>query len=410
VTLTDEEVPFAWREYHVSRLPSREIVAIYYDVTEKKRAEEDQKALQQQLLVSQKMESIGTFAGGTAHNFRNILQAISGNIEYLEMLYDEESQIKDVANNIYDSVEKGVGLINSLLHFSKRGGESPLEDLDLADVIMKTHEIVERIFDKKIRIHLNVDRHLFVRGNLSLLSQAFMNLLTNARDAMPEGGELSIEAKRTKHKVLATVSDTGIGMEKDVLDKIFDPFFTLKDVGKGTGLGLTTTHGIVEQHGGSIRVSSRPGRGTTFKINFPLVKRAGLEEPEPEREPVYGQGQRILIVDDEPSALDALSHLTEHLGYETLGLNRPSEALERYEQWSPDLVLMDRSMPGIDGVTCIQRLVKTDPKARIVVVSGYEESGPDGIDDTVRQLIKGYITKPCGIKELSHVLAQALKE
>jgi CheY-like chemotaxis protein len=325
------------------------------------------------------------------------------------MIYGEEPEIKDVVSSIYDSVEKGVGLINSLLHFSKRGGDSQFEVIDLADVIMNTYEIIDRLFDKKIRLHLDVARDLFVKGNHSLLSQAFMNLFTNARDAMPYGGTLTVEAKKTKSRVLATVSDTGIGMDKETIAKVFDPFFTLKDVGKGTGLGLTTSHGIVEQHRGSISVSSKPRGGTTFKMAFPLVKNGDLQEPEPEKEIIYGKGEKVLIVDDEPSALDALTHLTKHLGYDTVAFDQPAEALKNYKKWMPDIVLMDRSMPDIDGVTCIRRIMKDDPEAKIVVVSGYEESGPDGIGEDVKDLIKGYITKPCGIKELSLVLSQALE-
>ncbi|UCF85558.1 MAG: FHA domain-containing protein, partial [Desulfobacteraceae bacterium] len=240
LTLSQDGKATSWREYYLYRLPSGEIVAIYDDVTEKKKAEAEQKALQEQLLISQKMESIGTFAGGTAHNFRNILQAISGNIEYLEMVYNDKSEIREMAKSIHDSVEKGVDLINNLLHLSKKDEEPQLVDLDLADVIEKTHKIIDRVFDKNIEIKLNIGENLFVKGNHSLLSQVFLNLLTNARDAMPDGGILLVEAKKMDNKVVAIVSDSGYGMDKETLDQIFDPFFTLKDVGKGTGLGLST--------------------------------------------------------------------------------------------------------------------------------------------------------------------------
>lgn len=397
-----------WREYYVYRLPSNEIVSIFDDTTDKIKAEEEQKALQQQLLVSQKMESIGAFAGGTAHNFRNILQAISGNIEYIEALYGDKPEIRDLAKDIYDSVEKGVDLINNLLHFSRRGGGYQVTDLDLSEVIKKTCEIIDRVFNKNINIQVDLKDGLFLEGNKSLLSQVFMNLFSNARDAMPEGGTLTVEAKRLKNKIVATVSDTGYGMDKGTMEKIFDPFFTLKDVGKGTGLGLSTTHGIIEEHKGSISVSSKPGAGTTFKILLPLSEPGRQEKQEQQKEVVFGQGQKILIVDDERATLEALTHLTKSLGYKAFSFDEPREALKNYTKLAPDLVLMDRSMPNMDGVACINEIMKTDQNARIIIVSGYEESGPDGINAEVKGQIKGYLTKPCGIEELSRTLANAL--
>ncbi|MBW1801667.1 MAG: response regulator, partial [Deltaproteobacteria bacterium] len=409
VTLKRENKIIKWREYYVYRLPSGEVVSIFNDVTDQKKAEEEQKALQEQLLVSQKMESIGAFAGGTAHNFRNILQAILGNVEYLELVFGDKQDIKELSQSIYDSIEKGVDLINNLLHFSKRGGEYQMELLDLADVIMKTYDIIDKVFNKNIEIKLNVPENIIIKGNQSLLSQVFMNLFTNARDAMPNGGTLTIEAKKLKDKVTAVVKDTGHGMDKETLKKIFDPFFTLKDVGKGTGLGLSTTHGIVEQHGGSISVTSHPGKGTSFKIYFPQTKTKQVKKPEHYKRIIFGKGQKVLIVDDERPALESLTHLINRLGYEAIPVDKPVVALEKYSEWQPALVLMDRSMPEMDGVTCIKSILKKDPKAKILIVSGYEASGPDGIDKSTKAAIKGYITKPCGIEELSRSISKALK-
>lgn len=399
-----------WREYDVYRLPSKEIVAIFDDVTDKKKAEEEQKALQQQLLVSQKMESIGAFAGGTAHNFRNILQAISGNIEYLELLYGKQPEVRELAKSIYDSVEKGVDLINNLLHFSRRSGGYQVVDLDLAEVIHKSCEIIDRVFNRNIAIEKDLESGLYVSGNQSLLSQVFMNLFTNARDAMPDGGVLKIEAGQKNNKVVVEVSDTGHGMDKQTMEKVFDPFFTLKDVGKGTGLGLSTSHGIVEEHKGTISVSSRPGRGTTFRIVLPFIQAPVLEKSAYKKNIKYGKGEKILIVDDESATLEALVHLANSIGYDAVSFDKARDALENYGAVAPDLVLMDRNMPGMDGATCINEILKTDKNARIIIVSGYEESGPDGIDDELRARIKGYLTKPCGIEELSVTLSQALAQ
>jgi CheY-like chemotaxis protein len=207
---------------------------------------------------------------------------------------------------------------------------------------------------------------------------------------------------------MAKVSDTGYGMDKETVGKIFDPFFTLKEVGKGTGLGLSTTHGIIEQHNGAISVKSKPGKGTTFLIQLPLIRAEKPLESKPKKELAYGNGQKIMIVDDERPALEALANLTRSLGYDPISNERPTEALKNYTKISPDVVLLDRSMPEMDGSTFITETMKIDPNARIIIISGYEETGPDGIDEEVKSLIKGYLTKPFKVEELSRALAQAL--
>ena len=403
------ESPTGWREYYIHCLSPNEIVTIYDDVTPQKKAEKEQKTLQKQLFVSQKMESIGAFAGGTAHNFRNILQAILGNIEYLEMAHGHEPEIKELAKSVYDSVERGVDLINNLLHFSKKGAKYQLVHLELGDVIQEAYEIIERVFDKNIKITLDIDEGLCVRGDHSLLSQVFMNLFTNARDAMPGGGKLLVQAKRMEDNVVTRVSDTGHGMDKATLEKIFDPFFTLKDVGKGTGLGLSTTHGIIDQHKGTITVSSEPGKGTCFEITLPAAEEIAVQRVAPQSEIILGKGEKVLIVDDEHAALEALTNLAQSLGYHAISVDRPRDALGNYLRWLPDVVLMDRNMPEMDGVTCIKEIMKANPEAKILIVSGYENSGSEGIDEDVKKLIKGYITKPCGREELGRTLSQVLQ-
>jgi len=385
-----------------------EIVAIFEDMTEKKKAEREQKALQERLHMSQKMESIGAFAGGIAHNFRNILQAISGNTEYMELVCGEKPDIADLTTNIHDSVEKGVDLINNLLHFSRWGGESDKVVLDLSEVIRQTHEIIAKVVNRNIEIALNLDKNLFTKGSPSLLSQVFMNLYSNANDAMPNGGKLTVEAMRKGDTVWAVVSDTGIGMDEKTMEKIFDPFFTLKEVGKGTGLGLSTVLGIVQEHKGSITVSSKLNKGTTFRISFPCAERDNVERVGLVKEIVPGKGEKILIVDDEKPALDAMTAICKKLGYEAIAVEKPLDALRKYSEWNPDVVLMDRGMPKMDGVMCARKIVEKDPDARIIMVSGYEESGPNGIDESTKTLIKAYITKPCGMGELSQAISQAL--
>jgi signal transduction histidine kinase/pSer/pThr/pTyr-binding forkhead associated (FHA) protein/ActR/RegA family two-component response regulator len=409
LTFTDGEEIAGWRDYYAYRLPSGEVVVIFDDVTERKRAERDQRALQEQLVISQKMESIGAFAGGIAHNFRNILQAVSGNTEFLEFVCGDKQEIAELTTNIYDSVEKGVDLINNLLHFSRRGGvEYRMSYLDMKEVILQTHEIISRVFNKNIDIQVNVDPALYVKGNRSLLSQVFMNLYSNASDAMPNGGSLLIDAVRKGGEVLVTVKDTGIGMDEETLKKIFDPFFTMKEVGKGTGLGLATVHGIIEEHKGAITVSSKLGKGTIFRISLPYAEAAMVEEIDVGREIILGKGERVLIVDDERPALDALAAIVKKLGYEAIAMEQPTDALKTYSEIAPDVVIMDRGMPKMDGVTCAKKIVERDPLAKIIIVSGYEETGPNGIDANAKHLIKGYLTKPCKMEDLSEAISRAL--
>jgi signal transduction histidine kinase/ActR/RegA family two-component response regulator len=410
ITLSKEDNSSSSREYFIDTLPGDEIMALFDDVTEKTKFEQEQKALQEQLFAAQKMESIGQFAGGTAHNFRNILQAITGNIEYLELIYGEEPEIKELATNIYNSIERGVGLINNLLHFAKKGWKVEMEDIDLFDVIERTYELIKRVFNQNIEIKLDLGKDLWVRGNASLLSQAFMNLFNNARDAMPKGGELVISARKIKNTIIAFVSDTGHGIDKDAIDKIFDPFFTLKEVGSGTGLGLSTTLGIIEQHKGSITVSSKPGKGATFKIILPLSEEKGVKESKPKDDIRYGHKQKILIIDDEVFVLDSIAGLLEQMGYTAIPVNSSEYAMDSFVKHSPELVLIDRNMPGLDGVECIRKFMNADPKAKIIIISGYENSGADGIDEDIKKMIRGYLVKPCGAVELSHMIAQVLEQ
>ena len=399
-----------WREFDIHRLPSGELVIIYRDITDKKRAEEEQRLLEHKLMHSQKLESIGRLAGGVAHNFRNILQAILGNAEYLHVVKADDPVVREMVANINNSVDKGVDLIHNLLHFSRLGDDFEPTVLDLGEVISDTYKIIEKVFDKRIVITMELQDDLIIRGNKSLLSQVFMNLFNNAKDAMPDGGRLTIKGERSQNKAIVSISDTGVGMDKETLEKIFDPFFSLKEVGKGYGLGLSTVHGIVKGHNGTISATSRPGEGSTFTLTFPLYTKVAREEdlralPDGL---ILGQDEKVLVVDDEEPILNALVSMTARLGYRVKSAKGGEEAIRIYGEWNPQVVLMDRNMPGMDGLTCTREIVKLDPKAKVIIISGYEESGTNGIDQATRDMICGYMTKPCGIQELSDAIAGAL--
>jgi CheY-like chemotaxis protein len=207
-------------------------------------------------------------------------------------------------------------------------------------------------------------------------------------------------------EAVVAISDTGEGMERQILDKCFDPFFTTKDTDKGTGLGLSTAYGIVKEHRGDIYASSEPGKGTAFKIRLPLS--ASGEEGE-KRLPVdmlVGKGQKILIVDDESAVCKAMKELIEAVGYRVRFVTSTKEALARYHAWRPDIVLLDRNMPEMDGLSCGQKIVERHPDAKIVIISGYDEDGPMGLTKAQKQLIKGYLIKPIDIDALARLCAR----
>lgn len=399
----------SWRKHSTYKLPNGEIVFIYEDVTEQKRAIENQQTLQRQLAHAQKMESLGSLAGGVAHNFRNILQAIMGNSQFLQMIYGPDSQVQEITRNVNESVRKGSEFIDSLLKFSRRGSENEMLTIDLRDVLEETYRIISNTFDNRIRITTHLEEPLPVKGDFSNLSQAFMNICNNARDSMPEGGELTIETTRKGEEAVVTISDTGYGIKKENVKRIFDPFYTTKEVGEGTGLGLSITHGIVKEHSGTISVSSQPGKGTVFRVSIPIAEESDRVRSESPQRVRRGKGERVLIVDDEPNVLKGLENMLKSIGYEVETVESGSEAIEHYRTHSPDLVLLDWKMPHMDGTTCAKKIFEHDPDARIVMISGYQEVNRDIGGTEAQRAIKDYIFKPCDVNELSRVLAKALR-
>jgi len=276
-------------------------------------------------------------------------------------------------------------------------------------VVQETYQLIKESFDKKIAIETDIPDSLSIMGDYTGLNLALMNLCTNARDAMPAGGQLRIEARQEGDTAVLTVADTGQGMDKNTVEKCFDPFFTTKEVGKGTGLGLSTTFGIVKSHDGKIQVSSVLNRGTVFNLRFPMIITEEKEEKKDPSEIVKGSGEKVLVVDDELEMLQAMPDLLESLGYQAETATDGEDALHKYKTWQPDVVLMDISMPGMDGGTCIEKILDYDPDAKTVIVSGYVEEEPYGLDDRRKRFVKGYLTKPVEVNELSALLARLLK-
>ena len=370
-------------------------------------SQQDKARLEQQIQQSQKMESLGELSSGISHNFRNILAGIIANCQLVQMKYhDHKDMIKSISG-ILHLAEIGSELVNKLLKFSRRGGKEQRTIFDLAEVLDETYQIISTSFDKRIELRKHWNSALPVEGARSDLNQLLMNLCTNARDAMPDGGILQISAReeRVKERIYLSISDTGCGMDEDVRKKIFDPFFTTKEPGKGTGLGLSTAYGIVKDHGGEIHATSTPGVGTIFQILLPMAKAKGFEQ-EKFIEPITeGNGETILLVDDDTSLLATVKDLLDRVGYCTETAPDGKTAIEKYFSVRPEVVLIDRNMPEIDGITTAKHILENDPDAKIIIVSGYEEEGPDGIEGDVRDAIKAYIIKPFDISELSGLLA-----
>ena len=249
-----------------------------------------------------------------------------------------------------------------------------------------------------------------MRGDISGLSLALLNLCTNARDAMPAGGTLTLSAQAGKTFAEVRVADTGSGMNTETLKNCFDPFFTTKQVGQGTGLGLSTTYGIIQNHGGKITAASTVGQGAVFTLCIPIASEPACDTTIDACELPTGNGERVLVVDDEKEFLDAMPPLLEKLGYRVAIVSNAAEALESVASWEPDVVLMDRNLPSLDGLACADRILDLKPHIKIAILSGYEEGGPDDGDREYRSRIHGYMTKPVGIYELGHQLQKMLNE
>ena len=368
-----------------------------------------QRKLEAQLIHAQKMEAIGTMASGIAHNFRNILAAISLQSQLIDTKYGQAPALQGVSRTVDDYVERGTQLVNSLTQFSRKNGEKTFHRLNLDEMAGEAYQLISESFDKMIHIHMDAQEALPIMGDYSGISQVIMNICTNARDAMPEGGELNIKAFKENGLAVVAISDTGQGMDRETQERCFDPFFTTKDVDKGTGLGLSTAFGVMQEHGGRIDVHSEPGQGTTFRVYFPLAPpdKGGREDSRTEI--IHGKGQKILIVDDEIEICKVMVELLDMLGYHGASAISGKEALEKYGTWQPDAVLLDRSMPDMDGIRSAEKMVDIDPDARIIIMSGYEEDGPSGIGKAAKQLIKGYLTKPIDMGKLSRMLADILE-
>ncbi len=396
------------------------IVAVLADATELK-------TLEAQFVQSQKMQAIGQLAGGVAHDFNNLLTAISGHCDLLLLRHDQgDSDYSDLVQ-INQNANRAAALVGQLLAFSRKQNLRP-EELDLRDTMADLTHLLNRLVGEKVRLSLTHDPVLKpIRADKRQLEQVLMNLVVNARDAMPEGGEIEIETEcvtlndpleRDRVTVPAgeyvclRVKDAGVGIAADKLQKVFEPFFTTKKTGEGTGLGLSTAYGIVKQTGGFIFVDSTLGEGTTFSIMFPVLenptpKKAAAAPTQQVTEPKHGDGV-ILLVEDEAPVRAFASRALRLRGYTVLEADSAEAALKTLEDenLNVDLFVTDVVMPGKDGPSWVREALKERPEVRVVFVSGYAEDRLNNQQDNIPNSV--FLPKPFSLNDLAETVHKQL--
>jgi two-component system cell cycle sensor histidine kinase/response regulator CckA len=412
-----------WRENFVYKLPTGEIVTVYTDETEHKQAEEERRKLEIQLQQVQKMESIGTLAGGIAHDFNNILGIIVGNTE---LAMDDVPEWNPARNNLEEirtASLRARDVVKQILAFSRRSPQE-MKPVRISPIIKESLKLLRSSIPKTIEIHQEISSNSdTVRADPTQLNQILINLCANAAHAMRDkGGVLEVGMENVKldeetanhfHDLLPgeyvklTVSDTGHGMEPKVLKRIFDPYFTTKKVGEGSGMGLSVVHGIVKTHGGDILVDSKLGVGTTIQVFFPYTE----SDPQPKIEiPVeIPRGlERILFVDDEKAMVDAIQSMIKRLGYEVTARTSSIEALEAFRA-NPDrfdLVITDFTMPNMTGMELAKKLLKLRSDVPIILCTGYSDQINE--DKAKGNGIRAFVMKPVVLSEIASIIRKVL--
>jgi two-component system cell cycle sensor histidine kinase/response regulator CckA len=354
---------------------------IIHDVT-------DRKKLERQLLQSQKMESVGILAGGVAHDFNNLLTAISGYGQILlENLPEDDELSQESITNVLKAADRAAELTKGLLAFSRRQVISP-KPVHIDTLISDTVKLIQRIIGEDIEFSTNfLDKNLLVKADPGQIEQVLMNLATNASDAMPHGGRLSITTRQVVVEdgseklydlpspgkyALISVADTGTGIDKKTLESIFEPFFTTKEVGKGTGLGLSIVHGVIKQHNGSILADSEPSKGTIFNIYMPLIKGQAFKEESKISATPAGGKETLLVVEDDETVRMFLKRILESAGYMVIIADNGEDAVARFREHDDiSLLLSDVVMPRKTGMEIHDEIKKIKPGIKAVFISGY---------------------------------------
>jgi len=380
-----------------------------------------QKKLEEQLFQSQKLETIGTLAGGIAHNFNNLLMGILGNTSLMLMKVDALHPFYDKLKAIERLVENGADLTRQLIGFA-RGGKYNVKPIDINKLIIDTSEMFG-MTRKDITIYRNLQENLdSVEADKAQLEQVFLNMYINAWQAMPSGGNIHIETKNISineqesliydikpgEYIKISITDTGIGMDEDTQKRVFEPFFTTRGLSESTGLGLASAYGIIRNHGGTIKVYSEKGHGTTFSIYLPsLEPKAAATEKAKE---VYLHGEEtLLLIDDDIMNIESLKELLEEFGYKIMTAQSGEEGIEIYKKHCEDiqLVILDMIMPGMNAGEILRKLQEINKDVRVLLSSGYSLNGET--ENIINMGCKGFIQKPFKVDELSCKIREALK-
>lgn len=395
------------------------------DITEEKKKEKEKKKLETQLLRAQKMEAIGTLAGGIAHDFNNILLPIMG---YAEMSLDDvpkNSPLYDQIKEILLGTRRAADLVKQILAFSRQSDQKP-KPLKVQLVIKEVLNLMRSFLSTTIKIKTDIDNKCgLVMADVTQIHQVAMNLITNAYHAMEdEKGILGVRLKEVELTeddltdplmapgtyVCLTVTDTGTGMDPSVISSIFEPYFTTKENGKGTGLGLAVAYGIVKSTGGDIKVYSEPGRGSIFHVYLPVIKSQMEADDRESIEPIRGGTERILLVDDADSIVRMEQKMLTRFGYQVTARTSSIEALEVFRA-APDkfdLLITDMTMPIMTGVQLSKKILKIRPDMPIIICTGFST----GIDDEKAAAfgIRGYVMKPVVMSELAKKIREILDQ
>jgi PAS domain S-box-containing protein len=403
-----------WTLMHDRNGQAISILTVNTDITEKKH-------LETQVLRAQRLESIGTLASGIAHDLNNILTPILTTAQLLQMkMLDTDERSQQMLKTIENNSKRGAALVKQVLQFA-RGIDGQRTVVQMNHLFSEIQQIVQETFPKSIELTEHIQPELWaVIGDATHLHQLLINLVVNARDAMPKGGHIEISAENllidedyarmnldahVGTYIAITIADTGMGMRSEIIDRIFEPFFTTKEIGKGTGLGLSTAKGIIQSHGGFVTVTSQVGKGTEFKVYLPAVEVAKTPLVE-DLELFKGNGELILVVDDETRILETTKILLEVYNYRVLTASNGIEAIALYVQHEDEIsvVLMDMMMPLMDGATAITTLQKINSQVKVVAVSGLN------VSEKLAKIpgVKNFIGKPYTTKELLQTLHSIL--
>jgi PAS domain S-box-containing protein len=384
----------------------------------------DKKLLESQFLRAQRLESLGTLASGIAHDMNNILTPILGASQLLPLKISNPNRMtQQLLQILQGNAKRGADLVQQILAFA-RGEELERTQIQIALILKELVKVARQTFPKSIEINLNLVKELWlVSGDATQLHQVLMNLLINARDAMPEGGNLTVTAENLRIDesyarmnldakvglyVIITVTDTGIGMTQETIERIFDPFFTTKELGKGTGLGLSTVIGIIKNHRGFVNVYSEVGKGTSFKIYLPAEENVETIQAVEDLELLKGNGELVLVVDDEVSVREITKVTLENYHYRVITANDGVGAIALYAQHQNEItvVLLDLMMPSLDTSTIIQTLERINPRIKIIAMSGLSANGQ--VVNANYACVQAFLAKPFTAQQILQMLHEII--